>query len=169
MATTYQADFGILSSFKGRNERAAQRVGADDINLKAMTPSPYDIITGRNTHHVDAATIAASIGKAAPPAQGCNDYAVNVPISISGLGCSGERSIVIGENGNTSTSAKVLRMNKLQHVRNKMENRERFEYPATAAQVVGFFPKRPDPPLFGRKKCQETTIEECIIMGPRMP
>jgi hypothetical protein len=36
-------------------------------------------------------------------------------------------------------------------------------------QVVGFFPKRPDPPLFGRKKCQETTIEECIIMGPRMP
>jgi hypothetical protein len=47
MATTYQADFGILSSFKGRNERAAQRVGADDINLKATTPSPYDIITGK--------------------------------------------------------------------------------------------------------------------------
>eukprot|EP00240_Pyramimonas_obovata_P006799 CAMPEP_0118933796 /NCGR_PEP_ID=MMETSP1169-20130426/12505_1 /TAXON_ID=36882 /ORGANISM="Pyramimonas obovata, Strain CCMP722" /LENGTH=167 /DNA_ID=CAMNT_0006876605 /DNA_START=265 /DNA_END=768 /DNA_ORIENTATION=+ len=167
MSTTYQSDYTVLASYKGRNARQNRTVTGD--NLRACDPSPYDIITGRKTEEIDPEVIAKNIGKAAPPAQGCNDYAVNVPISVSGLGCSEPRSIVIGEHGNTSMSYKVLRSNRVQHIRNKMENRDRFEYPATSNQVVGFFPTNPKPPMFGRKKCQETTIEEHMIMGPHMP
>eukprot|EP00976_Prorocentrum_cordatum_P095401 1190154-Prorocentrum_minimum.AAC.6 len=64
------------------------------VEFGKITMQPLSL-AGRKTVTVDPETIAKGIGKAAPPANGCNDYAVNVPISISGLGCSEPRRLVV--------------------------------------------------------------------------
>jgi hypothetical protein len=61
-----------------------------------------------------------------------------------------------------------------QHFRSTKEPSDKFQIPITSAMEVAFHPAQPGdayfhPPMFGRKACDVTVIEEYQIMGPRMP
>eukprot|EP00238_Polyblepharides_amylifera_P001314 CAMPEP_0196571672 /NCGR_PEP_ID=MMETSP1081-20130531/1818_1 /TAXON_ID=36882 /ORGANISM="Pyramimonas amylifera, Strain CCMP720" /LENGTH=128 /DNA_ID=CAMNT_0041888705 /DNA_START=380 /DNA_END=766 /DNA_ORIENTATION=+ len=119
----------------------------------------FDIITGEK--------VSTNVKAGGSYVKGSNDYAVNVPLSVSGLGVSQPRGIVL--EGVSTGSARLLRENCRTHVRTGLEPKERFEMPYTSAMEIGFNPGKVEPPSFGRKSCQETTIEEHQMLGPRMP
>lgn len=102
---------------------------------------------------------------------GGSDHAVNVPISVSGLGVSQPRNVSMGVN---YSSQKIIAEDKAMHFRSTKEPSDKFQIPITSAMEVAFHPAQPGdayfhPPMFGRKACDVTVIEEYQIMGPRMP
>mmetsp|Transcript_8309 Transcript_8309/g.15713 ORF Transcript_8309/g.15713 Transcript_8309/m.15713 type:complete len:150 (+) Transcript_8309:237-686(+) len=144
-----------LAGYKSNKSR--QGITGD--NMRDPCPGyRFDIITGEKipvyTRPADYKT-------------GASDHAVNMPLSVSGLGVSEPRSLT--KLSPSITSAKIMREDLRGHVRTKYEPQQRFQMPATSAMELGFKPAQPKPPAFGRKACQETIIEEYQIMGPRMP
>ncbi|KAK3274449.1 hypothetical protein CYMTET_17366 [Cymbomonas tetramitiformis] len=136
---------------------ASYEKGVTGDNLRDPCPGyTFDLLTGEKK----------PLPSKNPKAKcGMTEQAISLPIGIQGLGMSQVPSAA--KTGPLTLSGKEYRENLHLHVRHKEETRERFDAPATSAQVVGFAPQPMNAPLHGRKSCQETIIEEYQILGPR--
>eukprot|EP00240_Pyramimonas_obovata_P006537 CAMPEP_0118933968 /NCGR_PEP_ID=MMETSP1169-20130426/13141_1 /TAXON_ID=36882 /ORGANISM="Pyramimonas obovata, Strain CCMP722" /LENGTH=166 /DNA_ID=CAMNT_0006876811 /DNA_START=246 /DNA_END=746 /DNA_ORIENTATION=- len=158
-------DQPILATYKGRNARLKE--ASPSGRVEAYEPSPYDPISGLKAKAIDPRFAYA--GKRTQEGvvdmlRVMDDHAVNVPISVSGMGSSDAPVKTIGNNASTTLSNRVIRRNKTENVRYQLETRERFEAPPSTALEIGFLPNDPKRPLHGRLKCNETAIEEHLIL-----
>jgi len=109
------------------NKRNHRGVTGD--NMRDPCPGyRFDIITGEK--------VSTNVKAGGSYVKGSNDYAVNVPLSVSGLGVSQPRGIVL--EGVSTGSARLLRENCRTHVRTGLEPKERFEMPYTSAMVNSY-------------------------------
>eukprot|EP00959_Pyramimonas_sp_CCMP1952_P449661 9415430-Pyramimonas_sp.AAC.1 len=166
-------DTPILATYKGRNAgRNARQNEASTSRVEAYEPSRYDPITGETARLIDPKFAY----KGRRTQEGVVDmlsvldpHTVNVPLSVSGLGASDAPAKVIDHNACTTLSHRVIRRNKIENVRYQTETRDRYEKPPSTSLEIGFFPNYPKPPLHGRSKCQETAIEEHLILCGNIP